>query len=192
MFGLCLESSTLWGLSLCCGKIGIDAGCSSALCFHVLRDGCRYCLDCHIFDGLSVKSFVLSVVPASHGWEQHLLRNAMSVLSCVTSRLGLTFVCVSDNIGLGRALAKVANLVVPLVRKRFDLNWMKDLNARQFLKELLGLEPFRSPGRLQIQVDSCDLGQWILIRCRCYEMYVSVDVLIRESKTCMYQSLSGC
>ena len=50
--------------------------------------------------------------------------------------------CVSDNIRLGRALATVSHPVVPVVGKRFDLDWMRDVISRQFLKEFSGLEPF--------------------------------------------------
>ena len=105
-----------------------------------MRDGSLRRLDCHVFDGLTVKSFVLAVVPAGHNWEQKLLRNTLSVLACVR---GLSFVCVSDNIRLGRALATVSHPVVPVVGKRFDLDWMREVISRQFLKEFSGLEPFR-------------------------------------------------
>ena len=123
--------------------------------FHLMRDGSLRRLDCHVFDGLTVKSFVLAVVPAGHGWKQKLLRNTLSVLACVTSQGGLSFVCVSDNIRLGRALATVSHPVVPVVGKRFDLDWMRDIISRQFLKEFSGLEPFGVPEYFLYRLSVC-------------------------------------
>ena len=113
--------------------------------FHVSGDASLRRLDCHVVSGADVKTFVLVVVPKHQGWEHVLLKDALHVLACVTSRGGLTTVSISDNIRMGRALATLDQPVMPLVSRRFDLVWLRDLLARHFLKEFSGLEHFGIP-----------------------------------------------
>ena len=99
-------------------------------------------LDCHILDGLSVKVLVLAVFPEEHDWGRVMLKNVEPVLTCVSSCSGLSFVSVCAFVRLGRALAAVSHPVMPLVSRRLDMDWQKDLLTRQFLKGFSGLEPF--------------------------------------------------
>ena len=109
---------------------------------HVHVDGAMRRLDCHIFDGLSVKVVVLAVIPGGSEWERSLLKVVMSLLSCVESYRGLAAVSVGGNLRLGRALASVAHPAMPLVTRRFDAEWLTDLLRRKFIEESSGLEPF--------------------------------------------------
>ena len=126
---------------------------------HVLRDGCLYRLDCHILDGLSVKLSVLAVVPACRDWEQKFLRNTLSVLSCVNSRGGLTFVCVSENMRLGKGLCKGGASCCSCSRETFQSGLDERPHFAPVLEGTIWIGALWSIGVLQIQVVSCDLGQ---------------------------------
>ena len=103
-------------------------------------------LDCHVFEYVSVKTVVLAVVPGGTEWERSLLKVILPLLTRVESYTGLSAVGVSDNLRLGRALATlllvVAHPTMPLVMRRFDIDWLKDLLQRQFIQESSRLEPF--------------------------------------------------
>ena len=122
----------------------LDAILSSRARFglHVRADGAMRQLGCHLFDDVSVKTVVLAVIPGGSECERSLLKVVISLLTCVESYAGLSAVSVSDNLRLGRALATVSHPIVPLVMRRFDIDWLKDLLRRQFIQESSGLEPF--------------------------------------------------
>ena len=109
---------------------------------HVRTDGSVKRLDCHIFGAVAVKVVVLAVIPGDGAWERSLLKVLVSLLACVESHGGLSAVSVGENLRLGRALASIAHPTMPLVTRRFDIEWLKDLLRRKFLEESSGLEPF--------------------------------------------------
>ena len=109
---------------------------------HVRTDGSLKRVDCHIFDALTVKMVVLAAIPGGGEWERSLLKIVVSVLACVESHAGLCAVDVGENLRLGRALASIAHPAIPLVTRRLDVDWLRDLLRRTFLRELSGLEPF--------------------------------------------------
>ena len=55
---------------------------------------------------------------------------------------GLCAVSVGENLRLGRSLASIAHPTIPLVTRCLDVDWLKDLLRRTFLREFSGLEPF--------------------------------------------------
>ena len=75
---------------------------------HVRTDKFLRRLDCHILDGVSVKTLVLAVDPGGLDFD----------LSQFCS--WLSFVSMCDNVRLGRALAAVSHPVMPIVSRRFD------------------------------------------------------------------------
>ena len=85
---------------------------------------------------------MLAAIPGGCEWERSLLKIVVSVLACVESHAGLCAVSVGENLRLGRALASIAHPAIPLVSRRLDVDWLKDLLRRTFLRELSGLEPF--------------------------------------------------
>ena len=105
-------------------------------------DGAIRRLNCHIFDDVSIKVVVLAVMPGESEWERSLLKVVLSLLTCIESYCGLLAVSVSDNLRLGRALASIAHPTMPLVTRRFDIDWLKDILRRKFIQESSGLEPF--------------------------------------------------
>ena len=85
---------------------------------------------------------MLAVIPGGGEWDRSLLKVIVSLLACVESHGGLSAVSVGENLRLGRALASIAHPTMPLVTRRFDIEWLKDLLRRNFLEESSGLEPF--------------------------------------------------
>ena len=109
---------------------------------HVRTDGPLKRVDCHIFASVTIKVVVLVAIPGGAEWEQTVLRILVSVLACVESHAGLCAISVGENLRLGRALASIAHPIMPVVTRRLDVVWLRDLLRRTFLQHLSGLEPF--------------------------------------------------
>ena len=109
---------------------------------HVRADGAIRQLDRHIFDDISIKVVVLAAIPDGSEWERSLLKVVLFLLPCIESYGCLSAVKVSDNLRLGRALASIAHPTMPLVTRRFEIDWLKDLLRQKFVQESSGLEPF--------------------------------------------------
>ena len=71
--------------------------------------------ECHIINGLQVKTLVLSVVADTSGWEKHLAENIAPVLECLQKRAEIKSVTVEGELLVGRSVAAAHVSDTPLV-----------------------------------------------------------------------------
>ena len=97
--------------------------------------------ECHIIDGLQVKTIMLSVVADTSGWEKRLVENIVSVLACLQKRAEIKSVTVEEELLVGRSVAAALVSDTPLVVGMFTANTVFREIRRQFLAEFSGLDP---------------------------------------------------
>ena len=97
--------------------------------------------ECHIIDGLQVKTIVLSVVADTSGWEKHVVENIVSVLACLQKRAEIKSVAVEGELLVGRSVAAALVSDTPLVVGMVTANTVFQELQRQFLAEFGGLDP---------------------------------------------------
>ena len=97
--------------------------------------------ECHIINGLQVKTIVLAVVADTSGWEKHLVENLVPVLACLQQRAEIKSVTVEGELLVGRSVAAALVSDTPLVVGTVTSSTVFQEIQRQFLAEFSGLDP---------------------------------------------------
>ena len=78
-------------------------------------------IDCNFINGTEVKTVLVGAIRSGERWQTYLTRLAVTTLSCIDSISRLSVVCVDGLETVGRAIASVAVVTVPIVMRVFDL-----------------------------------------------------------------------